>query len=152
MNIAAVEYTLSQQSLDIYISGCQGYCRNCCNPDLWDSSFGDPLSDKIYTNIENKANEFSSMINKIMIFGGEPLDQPEDALVEFLDSLSKFGLPIWLFTHFSIEKVPEKIKGLCAYIKTGEYIPDLVCTDNIQFGIKLATSNQMIYKIEDSDG
>ena len=37
-------------------------------------------------------------------------------------------------------------KELCDYIKTGSYIEELKCDDNIQYGIKLATSNQKINK------
>ena len=38
------------------------------------------------------------------------------------------------------------IKELCDYIKTGEYDESLKCENNIQYGIKLATSNQKINK------
>ena len=40
-------------------------------------------------------------------------------------------------------------KKMVDYIKIGAYIPELTTDDNIQFGIKLATSNQKIYRMED---
>ena len=81
-----------------------------------------------------------------MIFGGEPLDQPVGELIEMLDYLTKANKPIWLFTRYKIEYIPEDINKYCDYIKCGNYIEELTTGDNIQYGIKLATSNQHIYK------
>ncbi len=147
MNIAALEYSLSTKSIDIYISGCKGYCRECCNKEIWDPNYGDELNEDFYNKVLRKFAEFPSLIRNIMVYGGEPLDQDVGKLSEFLYRLSEFERPLWLFTHFPLESVPEEIKSRCSYIKTGKYIPELKCEDNIQFGVKLATSNQSIHKI-----
>ena len=58
--------------------------------------------------------------------------------------LKQFNIPIYLFTRHELNEVPEFVLKMCDYIKCGAYIPSLTCKDNIQYGIKLATSNQKI--------
>ena len=81
-----------------------------------------------------------------MIFGGEPLDNNLDDLYQLLIDLDGIEKPIWLFTRYEISEIPEFIKKFCTYIKCGKYIPELTTEDSVQYGIKLATSNQKIYK------
>ena len=50
-------------------------------------------------------------------------------------------------SSYEINEIPEEIKKSCNYIKTGRYIKEQECSDNIQFGIKLASKNQTIFKI-----
>ena len=87
------------------------------------------------------------MIDNIIIFGGEPLDQPYidvKKLIEFLKTTKK---TLWLFTRYSIEEVLQNtIFSNFDYIKCGAYDKTLITDDNVQYGIKLATSNQKIYK------
>ena len=40
------------------------------------------------------------------------------------------------------------IKKYCNYIKCGQYIEELSTNENIQYGVKLASSNQNIYQIK----
>jgi len=148
MNYSAIEYTLSQKSLDIYLSGCSAEpkCEGCHNPELWDFNVGFDIENS-YQIIENYINDYPNLINNIMIFGGEPLDQDIDKLKEFLVKLQKYNKKIWLFTRHYIFNVPNFIRCVCDYIKVGKYIPILKCDYNIQYGIKLATSNQMIFRL-----
>jgi anaerobic ribonucleoside-triphosphate reductase activating protein len=149
MNILATQYTLTTKSLEIYISGCSGnpHCKNCHNPETWDFNQGDIYNKKYFNNIKDKVIKFDSLINNIMILGGEPLDNNHDELILFLNDLKLFNKKIWLFTRFSILEVPYEITELCDYMKCGKYKEDLTVDNNIQFEIKLATSNQVIYKI-----
>ena len=149
MNILSTQYTLKNKVFEIYVAGCSAipHCTNCHNPETWDFNQGDFFDDKYFKEkIEIKIIEFDSMIRNIMIFGGEPLDQPIEELIYLLSKLCEIKKPIWLFTRYEIEFIPEEIKRYCDYIKCGRYIPNLVIKDNIQYGITLATSNQNIYK------
>lgn len=147
MNILSIDYTLKHQSIDIYVSGCNGpHCNGCHNPTSWDFSIGVPYDADVEKIISGKYNDFECMIQNIMIFGGEPLDQDIDKLLELLQFLSKFDLPMWLFTRYDISEVPESVKELVSYIKTGRYEPEQACERNIHYGIELATLNQKIYK------
>lgn len=148
MNILSTQYTLSNKALEIYISGCSGnpHCRNCHNPLSWDFKLGDKYNSEYNDKIVKKVQDFSSMIENIMIFGGEPLDQDYNDLEELLINLDLLGLPIWLFTRYNIDSIPSFVKEYVTYIKCGRYDEDCLIDNNIQYEIKLATSNQNIYK------
>lgn len=147
MNILSTQYTLSNKALEIYVAGCNGqpHCSNCHNPTSWDFNLGMDWREFI-DEINDKCSNFLGLIENIMIFGGEPLDQYHDELEQMLVELDKIELPIWLFTRYSINEIPNFIKEYCTYIKCGRYEESLTTDTNIQYGIKLATSNQYIYK------
>jgi len=149
MNILHIDYTLQLQSLDIYLSGCNGnpHCKNCHNPESWDFTKGKVYNELYFNKIKQQINDFDLLIHNIMIFGGEPLDNSHDELLHLLFDLKMFNKKIWFFTRYGINEIPKEIKSFCNYIKTGRYIEELKCNDNIQYGIKLATSNQKIYKL-----
>ncbi|HSH52208.1 MAG TPA: 4Fe-4S cluster-binding domain-containing protein [Bacteroidales bacterium] len=147
MNIIGIDYSLETSSIDVYVSGCKGpHCKNCHNPQSWDFSEGLELNQDIFDNISNYIKTYRSLIKNIMIFGGEPLDQKHNELYEFLNKLVYFNLPIWVFTRYNIEEVPNFVKDFVDYIKTGRYNEKLTCNDNKQYGIVLSTSNQKIWK------
>lgn len=150
MNIISLEYTLNIKSLDIYVSGCKGksgiHCKGCHNPSTWNFNIGKDYT-SFFEKIENYIKDYNNLIDNIMIFGGEPLDQDINDLTMFLDYLKRFNKDIWLFTRYDYNEVSEDILNRLDYIKCGEYLEDLKVDDNIQYGIKLATSNQKIYKI-----
>lgn len=148
MNIISTQYTLSTKSLEIYLAGCNGQpkCKGCHNPELWDFNIGEDWKTKMY-DIIVKCDEFSNIIEKVMIFGGEPLDNDEKEIIDLLITLNNnTTLDIWLFTRYELADIQEDIKHLCNYIKCGRYDEELLSDDNIQYGIKLASSNQRIYK------
>lgn len=149
MKILATQYTLKYKSFDIYISGCNGnpHCLGCHNPETWSFDQGDQIDEKYMEKIKIKINDFNSIIENIMIFGGEPLDQNIEELEILLKFLNKYSKSIWIFTRYDLNEVPENIKKLCDYIKTGRYIKELSCEENIYYGINLSTSNQKIYKV-----
>ena len=148
MNIVGTQYTLSNRAFEIYTAGCKGnpHCTNCHNPKSWDFNQG-VLCDLDYLQaLRKKILNFDTMIDKIMVFGGEPLDQNPAELRLLLKLLSQLGKEVWLFTRYDLEEVPHYVKVTCDYIKCGRYLEELRTDDNTQYGIKLATSNQNIYK------
>lgn len=152
MKIITTDYSMATRSYDIFFSGCKANprCKDCHNPESWDFSFGvdwREKQDKIKADLET----FSSVIDKVFILGGEPLDQDECEFLLFLDWLRELNKEIWLFTRFELEEIPVYIKSRVDYIKTGRYKPELSTNDNVQFGVRLATSNQNIYKMDDCD-
>ena len=86
------------------------------------------------------------MINKIELFGGEINDQNHEELEVFLKDLKSLNKEIWLFTRYDLKDCPKFELELCDYIKCGSYIPELICDNNLQYNLRLATSNQHIYK------
>ena len=148
MRILATQYTLSTKSLEIYVAGCNGqpHCKNCHNPESWNFNNGDLYTKDYLSAIKEKIADNPLLIKNIMIFGGEPLDQNKSELFFLLKDLKLFNLPIWIFTRYDITEIYDFVKEYCDYIKCGRYIEELKTDDNIQYGIKLATSNQKIYK------
>ena len=148
MNILGTQYTLKHKAFEIYVAGCNGspHCKGCHNPESWDFNRGDKLNEQWLIQAEQKIQSFNAMIDNIMIFGGEPLDQKLGELIDLLTWLRQFNKKIWLFTRYEINEVPLIVKGYCDYIKCGRYDPDYITNSNMQYGIALATSNQHIYK------
>lgn len=132
-------------SLEFYISGCKQYCKNCHNQELWNFDFGKECDNKY---IGRQISKFKNKYDNFVILGGEPLDQNIPELVKFLKYLAKKNTPIWLYTSYELADVEPEVFLLCHYIKTGKYIEEQKTENNIQYGVKLATTNQNIFKIK----
>lgn len=149
MNILSLDYSIAHKSLDIYISGCKGnpYCKNCHNPESWSFDQGEGY-ETYFSKVFDKLGSFDSMIDNVMLFGGEPLDQNLEKLYDFVYRIRESypNKSYWLFTRYELKEIPHHIRNLFDYIKTGRYIEELSCKYNIQYGIVLSTSNQIIYK------
>ena len=152
MNIFGTQYTLSQRAYEIYISGCSGnpkHCEGCHSPHTWDFEAGSPFNEDFMRKVKADIRTYDSLIDSIMIFGGEPLDQPAKELEFLLIFCNTFKKQIWLFTHYepddAFDRFPS-LHDLCDFVKFGSYIPELKSDTNTQYGIRLATSNQHIIK------
>ena len=155
LQIAHIEYSINTKSLDIFTIGCNGSCNGCFNTELKDwNQKGISVFDTL-NKVMELHNKYDNLIDKIIIVGGDPCDAYEKYPFDIKNLLKGIkGIthkPIFLFTRFSIEYIQDDIKDLVDYIKTGKYIPELKCDDNIEYGIKLATKNQHIYKKEGSE-
>ena len=147
MNIITVDFSMATKSYDIFFSGCaaEERCKDCHNPEAWDFNCGKDWRYWVFK-ITEDSRQFGGMFDKFFILGGEPLDQDRDQFVLFLNFLQNLGKEIWLFTRFEMDEIPAELKGRFDYIKTGRYLPELSTTTNIQYGVRLATSNQEIWK------
>lgn len=148
MKIASTQYTLKTKSFEIYLSGCSGNpkCPGCYSPELWDFNVGQDVSSEFIAKSTEKILRFDSIIDNIFILGGDPLDQPKEDLLSLIKEFIPLNKKTWLFTRKELETVPSEIKEQFDYIKTGKYILELTTDDNVQYEIKLATSNQKIHK------
>jgi anaerobic ribonucleoside-triphosphate reductase activating protein len=148
MKIASTQYTLQNNVFEIYISGCNGIpkCIGCHNKELWDFDVGEEYTLKYFTKLQQKTKRFENLIDNIMILGGEPLDQNIDEFYHFIIDMKSFNKNLWLFTRYKLEEINKNIIPYFNYIKCGRYCEDLTCDNNTQYGIKLSTSNQKIYK------
>jgi anaerobic ribonucleoside-triphosphate reductase activating protein len=148
MKIASTQYTLSNNAFEIYISGCnkKEKCKKCYNPELWNFDIGEIYNKEYFDKLFKKITRFNNIIDKIFIIGGEPLDQNKDDFLLFLNDLKLLNTKMWLFTRYNLEDIDTNIKLFFDYIKTGEYKSELKINSHIKYEIKLATSNQNIYK------
>lgn len=144
MNVVSVDYSIGTKSLDIFVSGCKPpHCTGCHNPELRDFSVGEEYSEKIIDRIKKYIKDYDSLIDNIFIMGGEPIDQDIYSLRHLLRECSFLNKKVWLFTRYSLNKVPMNIKICCNYIKCGRYIKELPKIE--QYGITLSSNNQKIF-------
>ena len=128
----------------ICANNCKFNCLNCCNEEikLLPSYYKD--DDEIIQEI--KSNSFNK---GIILAGLEWTLQPKE-MFRLINLALDNQLEVILYTGMDydvlIKKFPELL-NYHIYIKTGKYIKELSTDDNIQFGVKLASSNQKIYKI-----
>jgi len=149
VNLAITQYSLSTKTFELYISGCIAHpCKNCYSPELWDETVGNELNDDIYNSLMNKIKRNIDIIDNLMICGGEILEKPNEDVIKLIKFLQQFKKPIWLYTRFKYSEVDKEILDELDYIKCGQYDEAKVTDDNIQFGIKLASSNQKIYEMK----
>jgi len=148
MRITKLDYSIETLSLDIYISGCkEPHCEGCHNPELWDFSVGELYTQDYCDNIIKKIKEHPLLIDRILIMGGEPLDQDNIKLRHLLRSLSLNTEPdIYLFTRYELKDIQPNISIYTDFIKCSKYSIKEKTDNNIQFRIKLASMNQTIYR------
>ena len=149
MNINYIEYSIGTQSLDIFFAGCNNHCTDCYNPDLMSFENGINHS-QWFPKIKHYLSDNYGLIKRVFLVGGSPNHQDSKELEVFLYLLKKecekYNILIYAFCGEEINEVQEVLKKYCDRIKTGAYIPSLKCNDNVQEGIKLATSNQKVLK------
>lgn len=108
---------------------------------------GEHCDNYFINRVKEKIKEFDDLIERIAIFGGEPLDQSPIELEKLLRELKSLNKEIWLFTSYELDNVPDNIKELCDYIKTGIYDESLK-SETESYGYILASSNQKIHKLK----
>lgn len=134
----ALQEVPNEISLVFNISGCPHKCEGCHSKYLWEYE-GNYVAD----DLENIINHYKGMITCICFMGGE---QNIYELLYYLKYVKYRRLKTCLYSGCdSIEDI-SKLLPYLDWVKTGRYIESLLTDDNIQYGIKLATSNQKIYK------
>lgn len=108
----------------IFFTGCGHNCPGCHAPKFQDYNYGIEweIAD-IITHIKDR----KQWIDGLTLSGGDPMDQPQ--LREFLEALKADDelkhLNIWMWTGFTIDKVPNVIKSKMDVIIDGKYINTL---------------------------
>ena len=151
LQVDYVEYSPFTRSLDIFTIGCNGSCKGCCNPEIKDWNLKGLSLDETSLKVCDLYKQFEILIDRLFIVGGDPVDcenMTNGEVSSLIDEIKKtISKPIYLFTRHDIENIPNSLLDRVDYVKTGAYIPELTVDYNIQYGIKLATSNQKIYKL-----
>jgi anaerobic ribonucleoside-triphosphate reductase activating protein len=146
MKIARHEYSINTRSYDIYVSGCSGpHCEGCHNPELWDFKAGKDYTYPLVQKIINKIKENDSLIDRVFIMGGEPLDQYYESIRHLCRVLHFSGKDVYLFTGKDFKDVPHILCYWVDFIKCGRYEKEKIGY-NCQYGIELASVNQEIHR------
>lgn len=130
----------------IWVQGCNLYCRNCINKDLWDRKKGKNVK---IVDISNLILLISKGFEGITITGGEPFEQYEQ-LISFLHLIKKkTTLSVQCFTgyylHELYELFPDRLfLNYIDFIVDGRYIESIHENRNIR-----GSSNQTVYQIRD---
>lgn len=142
-------------SLTIFFSQCPHMCEGCQNPSTWrDNNTGKDFTKEVQDNIIKHIKENEQYYDALVFSGGDPMYHVNIInTLEFAKSFkTKFpNKDIWLYTGYTFEQINEdkqkiELLNICDYIKCGRYIQELKTIDNIQYSIRIATSNQKIYK------
>ena len=148
----------------IFFSGCEHYCKNCFNKELWDFNVGEPFNKQVYE-LKIKPT-ISDYISGISLLGGEPLHPDNLSAAYDLIKWFKEDFPdkdIWLYTGYSLpnimlyeeytEKEPDEITlirqstiSLCDVVVDGQYVDEL---KDLTLRFR-GSSNQNIWKKQEN--
>lgn len=112
----------------IFFSGCEHYCKNCFNDELWNFNIGEHFTREIYkSKIKPTIN---SHIAGLSILGGEPMHPNNLLSTEHLVRWFKEDFPsknVWLWTGYTWEElIDQSNKNYTNNIKVLEHIDVLV--------------------------
>lgn len=122
---------------------CNINCNNCHNQHLKNDFTYTYTSEYIIQEV------LSNKFNEGIILGGLEWTLQQKEMIELISLAKKHNLEIMIYTGLDEESFYKTIQGVDlsnVYIKFGKYDEDLICNDNIQYDIKLATSNQKIVR------
>ena len=136
-------------SLTIFFSHCDFRCEGCQNPSTQSGEIGNEFTKDVEKYIINFFKN-NKMCTNLVLSGGDPLStRNRDEVLKFLERFKKANpqINVWVYTGYTLDGLTnEELKDI-DYIKCGTYQNKLSTRDNIQYGIKLATDNQNIYKL-----
>ena len=130
-------------TLAFNISGCPHHCKGCHSQYLWEYE-GDNL---LPINMINIINKYKNYISCVCFMGG---DQNIEELTQALKTCKNLGYKTCLYSGAS--EISIKILKYLDWVKLGKYDKKLESNNHIEHGVKLATTNQHMYKIEHKDG
>lgn len=146
MNLLGTEVSISQKAFEIYLSGCMApHCAGCHNPESWAFNAGRRFTEDLLKQILARLDRARPLIEEVWILGGEPLDQPINDLKWLLSTIHGAGYRVVLFTRYELDRVPLDIRKYLYKVKTGKYVKELASDNHIEYGIKLASTNQHCY-------
>lgn len=152
LNIVEIQENFTTKSFEIFIAGCEGKCKGCHNPELWNYEIGHPYTG--YTeqirNFISTAEELDIGYKYIAILGGDLLDcKSEQHIKIFISWLSKTftHLKLIVYTHHTFKEALKRLGNvaqLVEFIKCNPY--DCTVTEyKTQYGFKIL-ENQDFYK------
>lgn len=122
----------------IWVSGCNHHCKNCFNPETWDSTNGDKFTEKQYDFVAETLKQ--PWCSGVTFTGGDPLCQDNEGF-HYMNLLAlhthSLGKNVWLWTGFEWEDIwrtsyvtgvgllRQNLVGLCDVVVDGQYVDSL---------------------------
>jgi MoaA/NifB/PqqE/SkfB family radical SAM enzyme len=127
---------------------CNNNCKNCFNQYLKSEPIIEIEDKKIIKEV------LSNPFNKGIIFGGLEWSLQLDELLQLIKLAKENNLEVMIYTGLPEEIFKSKFSEIYSipniYIKTGRYEEKYKCSDNVQHGVRLASSNQKIIKTKEN--
>lgn len=128
----------------ICADNCFFKCKNCINEDIKQLK-------SIYMNETEIINKvLSNKFNKGVILSGLEWSLQPKEMIKLIYKAIENNLEVIVYTGLDIKKILYKIPELKTkniYIKCGKYDERKKTNNNIQYGVRLDTTNQKIYKM-----
>lgn len=132
----------------LWVSGCDHHCKNCHNPETWDSNYGKSFDFEAYDELMEALEP--DYISGLTFSGGDPLRPGNAATCLIVAQSVKQRFPnkdIWCWTGYTFDELksmPEAMSALTYidYLIDGEFVEDL---KDITLKWR-GSSNQRIYK------
>lgn len=90
----------------LFVSGCDHHCKNCQNPQTWDTNSGIPFTEESMNELLEKLDK--PYISGLTLSGGDPLNENNlDEVLKICKTVKeKFpNKTIWLYTGFTWEQL-----------------------------------------------
>ena len=131
--------------LSIWTAGCSHHCKGCWSPNTWNPKKGKPLKEVINKIEEELQNP---NIDGVSILGGDPLYntmklKDNSDLDNLLNLCLLYKKPVWLWTGYKYEEIPDQVKLKCEVIIDGKFEEDKKDLDLYYRG----SSNQRVIKV-----
>lgn len=129
----------------IYFSGCNHHCPGCHNPRSWDAQAGMTMT------VDELMSRIKEAEMPVTFSGGDPLQQPAEALAELARQIKDNGYDLWCFTGYRYEDIADnpRLTQVLRHVDVlvdGPFIESLRDTSLIFRG----SSNQRLIKLNES--
>lgn len=129
----------------IWARDCHNHCSGCFHQDR----FSLPTIEEDSKDIIDKIA--SNPFNAGVVLGGFEWTEQYDELLAIIEESRARNLEVILYTHYTIEDIQANYSELLRYkgmyIKCGEYDDTLLSSTYTSYGVPLASTNQVIYKV-----
>jgi len=134
----ALQEVPDEISLVFNISNCPHRCKGCHSEYLWEDT-GEDLMDTF----QDVIKQYEENITCVCFMGG---DQDIKQLKIILEYIKNLGYKTCVYSGSDDFDLFKDCLPYLDWLKIGSYKEELTVNNNIQYGIKLATSNQKMYK------
>lgn len=127
-------------SLVFNISGCPYHCDGCHSQFLWEY-----IGNYLLDDIEHVIDKYKEYITCVCFMGG---DQNKNDLIKALKICrEKYHFRTCLYTGSNDSEYLKDLFEYLDWIKIGKYDKNLLSENHKEFGVKLASTNQHLFKV-----